>query len=87
MQGQINIKQLLKRCAFLAFAGSLTACFDEQIQTSEAGQNTARSGSILFTQIRDQKMRIKLGSFIFSLPYNLRDTRCYTSMSAQPKQA
>jgi hypothetical protein len=86
MQGQINIKQLLKRCAFLAFAGSLTACFDEQTQTLEAGQNTARAGSILFTQVRDQKMRIKLGSFIFSLPDNWRDTSSYTYKSEQQKQ-
>ena len=85
MQGQINIKQSLRLCAFLVFAGSLAACYGQQTQTLVAEQNIARAASTLFAQVRDQKMRVKLGSFIFSLPDNWRDTSSYTYKSEQHK--
>jgi hypothetical protein len=86
MQGQINIKQSLRLCAFLVFAGSLAGCFDQQTQTLVAEQNIARAANTLFAQVRHQKMRVKLGSFIFSLPDNWRDTSSYTYKSEQQKQ-
>jgi hypothetical protein len=84
---QINSKQLLRLCAFLFLAGSSSACFDQQAQTLAAGQGKAYAANTLFAQARDQKMRVKLGPFNFSLPDNWRDTSSYTYKSEQKKHA
>jgi hypothetical protein len=91
-QVQINIKPILRLCAFLFVTGSLLACGDDQSSTSEAGQypdNAAKEVNALtlkqtvFEQERDQKMLVNLGGFAFTLPENWRDTSSYTYKSKQ----
>lgn len=83
---------LLILSTFLWVTGSLLACVDNQLATSEAGQypdkaakkvNELTLKQTVFVQARDQNMLVNLGDFAFILPGNWRDTSRYTYKSKQ----
>jgi hypothetical protein len=87
---QITIRRIVRLGAFLSLSGSLLACFDDQSATLEAKQYTAKAvkktdnlPDTLFVPARDQKMLVKLGGFVFTLPSNWRDTSSYTYKSKE----
>ena len=84
---QITIKTIVTLGAFLVLTGSLLACFDDQSAMLEAKQYAAKAvkktdklPDTLFVLARDQKMLVKLGDFVFTLPSNWRDTSSYLAM-------